>query len=260
MESSVPNPTDDEIERLRRALDRETQRRVHAEKQWERANADFEDFISIASHDLRESLRVVGSYAQLLNETYANRLDPDAHKFLGTMQDGVARMQSLLTDIVEYWATDPAGRQPRGMDMESALSQALLFTDEWLKAAGAAVTHDPLPAVMGDFETVTKVLRHLIGNAVKFCGKPQPRIHISYRREDRECVFSVQDNGPGIDPAFHDRIFGVFKRLHGKQYPGSGLGLAFCKKAIERQGGRIWLESKPGEGSTFYFTLPEFTK
>src|SRR5437588_3342186 len=125
MESSVPNPTGDEIERLRRALEAETQRRLRAEKQLERANADFEDFISIASHDLRESLRVVGSYTQLLNETYADRLDPDAHKFLGNMQDGVARMQSLLTDIVEYWAMDPAGGQPRSMDMEGALSQAL---------------------------------------------------------------------------------------------------------------------------------------
>lgn len=257
MESSVPHATEDDFERLRRALAAEKQRRLQAEKQLEGANANFEDFISIASHDLRESLRVVGSYTQLLNETYADRLDPDAHKWLGSMQDGVTRMQSLLTDIVAYWATDPTGREPRRVEMEGALSQALLFTDESLTRAGAAVTHDPLPVVMGDFETATKVLQHLIGNAIKFCGKPHPRIHISYRREDRECVFSVRDNGPGIDSAFHDRIFGVFKRLHGKQFPGSGLGLAFCKKAIERQGGRIWVESTPGEGSTFFFTLPE---
>lgn len=165
-------------------------------------------------------------------------------------------MQSLLTDIVEYWATDPTGGQTRRMDMEGAFTQALLFADERLKGSGGMVTHDPFPAVVGDFEIASKVLQHLIGNAIKFCGKPRPRIHISSRRGDREHVLSVRDDGPGIDPAFQERIFGVFKRLHGRQYPGTGLGLAFCKKAIERQGGRIWVESRPGEGSTFYFTVP----
>jgi len=256
MESSGPPPAEGEIDRLRRALDAETQRRLEAEKQLERASAGFEEFISIASHDLRESLRVVGAYTQLLAETYADRLDPDGHLFLVNMRDGVARMQSLLTDIVEYWSTDPVGREPRSTDMEGALSQALLLADEQLKTAGAIVTHDPLPAVTGDFETLTKVLQHLIGNAVKFRGAARPRIHIASRSEERERIFSVRDNGPGIDPEFSDRIFGVFKRLHGKEYPGHGLGLAFCKQAVERHGGRIWVESRPGEGATFYFTLP----
>jgi light-regulated signal transduction histidine kinase (bacteriophytochrome) len=245
-----------EIQPLRRALDTETQRRLEVQKQLERARVDFEEFISIASHDLRESLRVVGSYSQLMAETYSGRLDSDADLFLSSIQDGVARMQSLLTDIVEYWAINPASRQPSRTDMEATLRQTLLITDEALRAAGATVTHDPLPAVMGDFEILTRVLQHLIGNAIKFRGTPQPRVHISSKREDVECVFSVQDNGPGIDSAFRDRIFGAFKRLHGKEYPGSGLGLAFCKKAIERHGGRIWVESRPGAGSTFYFTLP----
>ena len=165
-------------------------------------------------------------------------------------------MQSLLTDMVEYWATDPAGSQMCRTDMEAALRQALLVTDKQLKEAGATVTHDPLPAVSGQFEILTKVLRHLIENAIKFRGAPPPRIHVSSRREDLEHVFSVEDNGPGIDPAFRERIFGAFKRLHGKEYPGTGLGLAFCRKAIERQGGRMWVESKIGAGATFYFTLP----
>jgi two-component system, chemotaxis family, sensor kinase Cph1 len=255
MESSGPHPAAGEIDRLRSALEAETQLRLEAQKQLERASADFEEFISIASHDLRESLRVVGSYAQLLAETYKDRLDPDGQLFLANMQDGVVRMQSLLTDIVAYWSADPVGRQPRRADMEGALSQALLFADEQLKANGVIVTHDPLPAVTGDFDTLTKVLQHLIGNAIKF-GTSHPRIHISSKSGDRERIFSVRDNGPGIDPEFSDRIFGVFKRLHGKEYPGNGLGLAFCKKAIERHGGRIWVESRPGEGATFYFTLP----
>jgi chemotaxis family two-component system sensor kinase Cph1 len=140
--------------------------------------------------------------------------------------------------------------------MEAALCQTLLSADKQIKDRSAIVTSDPLPAVMGDFETLTKVLHHLIRNAIEYCGAPSPRVHISARRDDLEWVFSVQDNGPGIDSAFQGRIFGVFKRLHGKEHPGNGLGLAFCKKAIEWQGGRMWMESAPGAGSTFYFTLP----
>jgi signal transduction histidine kinase len=112
-----------------------------------------------------------------------------------------------------------------------------------------------LPAVTGDFEILTKVLRHLIGNAIAFCGAASPRVHISSRRVDRDWVFSVADNGPGVEPAFQGRIFEAFRRLHGKDYPGNGLGLAFCKKAIEGHGGRMWVESTPGAGSTFYFTM-----
>ena len=256
MDSTDRNPSESEIERLRRALDAETERRLHVEKQLEQAGVDFEEFISMAAHNLREPLRVVASYAQLMAETYSGRLDSDADSHLSTMQDGVRSMQSLLTDMVEYWATDPADSQPSPTDMEAALRQALLVTDKQLTEAGATVTHDPLPAVTGQFEILTKVLRHLIGNAVKFRGATPPRIHVSSRREDLEYVFSVEDNGPGIDPAFRERIFDVFKRLHGKEFPGTGLGLAFCRKAIERQGGRMWVESKIGAGATFYFTLP----
>ena len=245
-----------EVDRLRKALDKETELRLELQKKLDRANVVFEEFISIAAHNLRESLRTVNSYSQLLAETYSSRLDPDAGVFLGNIQDGVRRMQSLLTDIVEYWEANPVDGQRRRTDMEAVLHRALLLTDAQLKEAGATVTHDPLPAVMGDVETITRVLEHLIENAIKFRGTPPPRIHVSSRREDMESVFSVQDNGPGVDPAFRGRIFRTFKRLHGKEYPGTGLGLAFCKKAIERHGGRIWVESAPGTGATFYFTLP----
>ena len=256
MDDSGRNRTEGETERLRDALDAETRRRIELQKRLERSSADFEEFVSLASHNLRESLRDVASFSQLMAETYAGRLDSDADLFLSRIQDGIARMQSLLTGVVDYWATDSGGRQPSRTDMEAVLRQALLCTDKQMKEMSAIITHDPLPAVMGDFEILTKVLQHLIGNAVKFRGTPPPRVHVACKREDREWVFSVEDNGPGIDPAFRDRIFGVFKRLHGKEYPGSGLGLAFCKQAIEWHGGRIWMESTPGEGSTFYFTLP----
>ena len=231
--------TEFEIERMRRALD-----------------AEFEEFVSMAAHNLRESLRDVASFSQLMAETYAGRLDSDAGVFLERIQEGAARMQSLLADMVDYWATGTQDRQASRTDMEAVLSQALLSTDKQMTEQSAMVTHDPLPAVTGDFETLTKVLHHLIGNAIEYCGTPSPRVHISSGRVDSDWVFSVADNGPGIEPAFQGRVFGVFKRLHGKEHPGNGLGLAFCQKAIQWHGGRMWLESTPGAGSTFYFSLP----
>jgi chemotaxis family two-component system sensor kinase Cph1 len=140
--------------------------------------------------------------------------------------------------------------------MEAALCGALLCADRQVIERSAVVTHDPLPVVTGDFEILTKVLHHLVRNAIEYCVAPSPHVHISSRRVDLNWVLSVKDNGPGIDPEFQSRIFEVFKRLHGKEYPGNGLGLAFCKKAIEWHGGRMWIESTPGAGSTFYFTLP----
>jgi len=256
MGTSDQNRTEDEVERLRQALDAETLRCLGVQRQLDRANAEFEEFVSMAAHNLRESLRDVAAFSQLLAETHAGRLDSESGVFLERIQGGAARMQSLLADVVDYWATGARDRQSSRTGMEAVLHQALLATDKQIKERRAIVTHDPLPPVRGEFEILTKVLHHLIRNAIEYCGTPSPRVHISARREDLEWVFSVQDNGPGIDPAFQGRIFGVFKRLHGKEHPGNGLGLAFCRKAIEWQGGRMSLESTPGAGSTFYFTLP----
>ena len=239
MGDSDHNRAEDEIERTRTALE-----------------AEFEEFVSLAAHNLRESLRDVASFSQLMAETYAGRLDSEADVFLERIREGAAKMQSLLADVVDYWATGTDDRQLSPTDMEAVLRQALLSTDQQITERSAILTHDPLPAVTGDFEILTKVLRHLIRNAVEYCGAPIPRVHISSRRVDSDWVFSVADNGPGIDSAFQGRVFEVFKRLHGKDHPGNGLGLAFCKKAIEWHGGRMWLESTPGAGSTFYFTLP----
>jgi light-regulated signal transduction histidine kinase (bacteriophytochrome) len=233
---------EDEVERLR--------------KQLERVNADFEEFVSMAAHNLRQPLRDVASFSELMAETYAGRLDSDAGVFLARIQEGAASMQSLLADVVDYWATGAGGRQSSQADMEAAFCQALLCADKQVNERSAVVTHDPLPQVCGDFEILTKVLHHLIRNAIEYCDTPSPRVHVSSRREAREWVLSVQDFGPGIDPAFQGRIFVAFKRLHGKEHPGNGLGLAYCKKAIEWQGGRIWVESALGAGSTFFFTLP----
>jgi light-regulated signal transduction histidine kinase (bacteriophytochrome) len=250
------NRKDDEIGRMRKALDEETRHCLDARKQLTQANVEFEEFVSMAAHNLRESLRDVTSYSQLMAETYAGRLDSDAGVFLQRIQEGAARMQSLLTDMVDYWATGTGDPQPSGTDMEAVLNHALLSTDKQITDRGAIVTHDPLPRVFGDFETLSRVMFHLIRNAIEYSGAPSPRVHISSRREDLLWVFSVKDNGPGIDPPLQGRIFRVFRRLHGKEHPGNGLGLAFCKKAVESYGGRIWMQSKPGGGSIFYFTLP----
>ncbi len=255
MGDSEPNRTADEIERLRKALEAETRTCMEVQRNLDRANAEFEEFVSMAAHNLRESLRDVTSFSQLMAETYTGRLDSDAGVFLERIQAGAARMQSLLTDMVDYWATGTGDREASRTDMEAVFHQALLSADQQITERSAIVTHDPLPLVFGDFEILTKVVHHLIRNAIEYGGTPSPRVHISSRREGLEWVFSVQDSGPGIDSAFQERIFGMFKRLHGTEHPGNGLGLAFCKKAIEGYGGRMWMESTPGAGSTFYFTL-----
>jgi light-regulated signal transduction histidine kinase (bacteriophytochrome) len=224
--------------------------------QLDRANANFEKFVSLASHDLRESLRDIASHSELMSEKYGGRLDSDADGYLARIRASAARAQSLLSDVVEYWATGGEDQQSSPTDMEAALVQALLCADGQIAARSAVVTHDPLPRVSGDFESLTKVLHHLIENAIEYCTAPFPVVHISSRRVDLDCVFSVADNGPGIEPVFQGRVFEPFKRLHGREYPGNGLGLAFCKKTVEWHGGRMWVESAPGLGSTFYFTLP----
>ena len=249
MSSPSQSAPEDEIEFLRKALDAEGRRCAELQGQLDRSNAEFEEFVSLAAHNLRESLREVASYSQLLAETGAS-------PYLERIQEGAARAQSLLGDIVEYWATGAGERQASRTDMEAVLGQVLLSTDKLITGRNAVVSHDPLPEVIGDFETLAKVLRHLIGNAIEYCEAASPRVHVSAIRADREWVFSVEDNGPGVEAAFQGRLFSVFKRQHGKEHPGNGLGLAFCKKAVAWHGGRIWMKSAPGAGSTFYFSLP----
>jgi light-regulated signal transduction histidine kinase (bacteriophytochrome) len=222
----------------------------------EQDREEFEEFISMVAHNLREPLRDVASFSQLLAETYAGRLDPEAGEFLERIREGAARMQSLLADVVDYWATGAGEPRFSRTNMEAVLCQALLSADKQIVERSATVTHGPLPSVMGDFEILTKVLRHLIRNAIEYCDAPSPHVDVSCRQVESDWVFSVQDNGPGIDPAFQERVFGPFKRLHGREHPGNGLGLAFCERAIEWHGGRMSLESAPGAGSTFYFSLP----
>jgi light-regulated signal transduction histidine kinase (bacteriophytochrome) len=256
MDNFVENLVGEETERLRVALEAETQMRLEVQGQLDRANAEFEEFVSMAAHNLREPLRDVASFSQLLAETCDGRLDSETGVFLDRIRQGAASIQSVLAGVVDYWAAGSGGRQPSRTDMEAVLCQALLRADKQVTERGAIVTHDPMPAVMGDFEILTKVLHHLIQNAIAYGGANSPRVHISCRRVDLGWEFRVRDNGLGIAPAFQGRIFCVFKRLHGREYPGNGLGLPFCKKAIAGLGGRMSMESTLGVGSIFCFALP----
>ena len=245
MTNADPSP-EVEIERLRQEVRRQS----------EQANAEFEEFISMTAHDLREPLRDVAANSQLLAETCAARLDADAVVFLDRIQQAAVSAQTILAAVVDYWDNGNGGRQPSPTDMETVLCQALLRAGKQIDARHAIVTHDPMPRVCGDLELLTKVLHHLIRNAIEYGSATSPQVHVSSRRVDSGMEISVSDNGPGIEPALQGRVFGPFKRLHGREYPGNGLGLAFCKKAIEGLGGRLWVESVPGSGATFSFTLP----
>lgn len=200
---------------------------------------------------------MVASYAQLLGTRYQGKLDKDADEFIGFAVDGVSRMQRLIKDLLAYSRVGSKGKLFEATDGEDALSQALDNLQVAVKEAKAEVTHDPLPTVSADVGQLVQLFQNLIGNAIKFCGASRPRVHVSAAKERAGWVFSVRDNGIGIDPQFADRIFVIFQRLHhDTKIPGTGIGLAVCKKIVERHGGRIWVESEAGKGACFYFTIP----
>ena len=221
-----------------------------------RSNADLQQFAYVASHDLQEPLRMVSSYTQLIARRYKGKLDADADEFIAFAVDGANRMQRLILDLLAYSRVNTAGRQFEPTAMETVLKAALNNLTDAVKESQAIITHDPLPAVMGDDKQLAQLFQNLLSNAVKFGGAQPPRIHISAKQTDGEWLFSVRDHGIGLDPQYADRIFVIFQRLHTRaEYPGTGIGLAICKKIVERHGGRIWVESELGKGATFYFTL-----
>ncbi len=231
---------------------------AHALADVQRSNQELEQFAYVASHDLQEPLRMVSSYTQLLAQRYAGQLDEKAHKYIDYAVDGAVRMQGLINDLLTYSRVNKRGQSLELVDTHAILGEAIrnLFTA--IEENRAVITNDDLPTLRADPTQLLQVFQNLVGNAIKFHSKNPPRVHVSAKEIGNEWRFSVKDNGFGIDKKYADKLFVIFSRLHTREeYPGTGIGLAVCKRIIERHGGRIWFESKPGKGSIFYFSLPK---
>jgi len=222
-----------------------------------RSNGELGQFAYVVSHDLQEPLRMVASYTQLLAKRYKGKLDSDADEFISFAVDGASRMQRLIQDLLVYSRVGTKTQEVLDTSSEDALQQALINLRGAIEESGALVTHDPLPTVPADEVQLIQLFQNLVGNAIKYQGPGVPLVHISATRNiNKEWTFSVQDNGLGIDPQYFEKIFGLFQRLHKREeFAGTGIGLAICKKIVERHGGGISVESQPGHGSTFRFAL-----
>ncbi len=231
--------------------------RTQAEK-LARSNAELQQFAYVASHDLQEPLRMVTAYLSLLEKHYRDRLDDRALAYLDFAVDGGLRARELIRDLLDFSRIDSQAKPMRSMCMEEVITIVINHLSLQAREERAIITHDPLPCIMADDAQMTNLLQNLISNAIKFHGEAAPRVHISSEDKGAEWQFSVRDNGIGIDPVYQEKIFVIFQRLHtAADYPGTGIGLAIAKKIVERHGGRIWVESEPGKGSTFHFTIPK---
>lgn len=240
---------------LKRSDAEEQLRRASADLQ--RSNTDLQQFAYVASHDLSEPLRMVTSYLQLLEQRCGKNLEAQAREFLNFALDGAQRMDALIQDLLAYARLGLRSRPLEPTDLERVFTESVRNLKVAIEESGATVIHEPLPTVRGDAVQLAQVFQNLVGNAIKFRSTRPPRVEARAERRDGDWLFVVRDNGIGIDPKFFDRIFVVFQRLHTRrEYPGTGMGLAICKKIIERHGGRIWVESVAGQGSSFFFTLP----
>jgi len=242
--------------RLRRQAEEDLARKAD---ELARSNADLEQFAYVASHDLQEPLRMVAAYTQLLAERYRGKLDENADKFIGYASEGALRMQSLIQDLLAF---SRVGRNGSGrVDCNAVIEEVLMTLGPAIQESGAVVTHAALPEVWADRSQMTQVFQNLVGNAIKFRGKEAPAISVQAEKAGQQWLFSVSDNGIGIAPQYAENIFVVFQRLHARtEYPGNGIGLAICKKIVERNGGKIWVEAQAGHGSdhgsVFKFTMP----
>jgi light-regulated signal transduction histidine kinase (bacteriophytochrome) len=229
-----------------------------ADDQLLRTNAELKHFAYAASHDLQEPLRMVTSFVQLLAREYKGKLDAKADQFIAYAVEGAQRMESLLKGMSEYWQSSERGEtHPVFIDSNQILERALLNLRASVTSSGAIITHDSLPTVWAEEVGLLQVFQNLVANAIKYRTKKAPRIHIAAAKNDKEeWVFSVKDNGIGIDPQYAEKIFGIFNRLNGHELSGNGIGLAICRKVVERLGGSVWVESAPGRGAEFKVAIP----
>lgn len=238
----------------RRQTEQELARKV---EELARSNRDLEQFAYVASHDLQEPLRMVAAYTQLLAERYRGKLDADADKFIGYAVEGAIRMQTLVLDLLAFSRVGHNPSNGKTSDCNHVVAEALLNLKAAIEESGAVVTYGDLPPVVAEHTQLLQVFQNLIGNAIKFRGKEELTIRVSAERQDSQWRFDIVDNGIGIAPEYHEVIFAIFQRLHARgEFTGNGVGLAICKKIVEQYGGRIWVESAPGQGCTFHFTMP----
>jgi len=223
-----------------------------------RSNAELEQFAYAASHDLQEPLRMVASYVGLLGKRYRGRLDQDADDFIEFAVDGAKRMQELIEDLLAYSRVGTRAKAFKPTDCNRVVDEVIQNLRVLITEQAALVTRDELPRVNADHTQLVQLMQNLVGNAIKFRREEPPCVHVTAEKQGPQWLFSVEDNGIGIDPKYNDRVFAIFQRLHTrKEYPGTGIGLAICRRIVERHGGRIWFESKPGNGTIFRFTLSE---
>jgi light-regulated signal transduction histidine kinase (bacteriophytochrome) len=221
-----------------------------------RSNSELQQFAYVASHDLQEPLRMVASFTQLLAKRYSEKLDDDARDFINYAVDGATRMQTLISDLLNYSRVGTQGKPLVPTDCEAQFKRVLETLQLHIEESGAVIESDTLPMVMADPQQLGQLFQNLLTNAIKFHGEKPPHVRISTERNGNDWKISVRDNGIGISAEHADRIFIIFQRLHTKtEYPGTGIGLAICKKIVERHGGRIWIEPSPGGGTTFCFTI-----
>jgi light-regulated signal transduction histidine kinase (bacteriophytochrome) len=244
--------------RLFATAEQERKRLESVRQALQRSNDELRQFAYVASHDLQEPLRTVAGFTELLVERFRAQAGAEAEEFVGYVVEGVQRMSSLIRDLLEYSHTGVSNGLPsQPNSAEAALDEVLFVLSASIQESGATITHDPLPEVWLESRSLVQLLQNLIGNAIKYRSERPLQIHVSAEAPGEDWVFSVRDNGIGIATEYKDRVFGIFKRLHGREIPGTGIGLAICQRIVEWHGGRIWLESELGSGSAFFFTVPK---
>lgn len=223
-----------------------------------RSNKDFEQFAHIVSHDLRAPLVGINNYAQLLARRYKEKLDPDAKNFIDCITGGVTRMSRLIEDLALYSKLSAKTRPLKKVDCAGIIKEVLETLSPAVKKSNAVITYENMPKIRADAAQINRLFQNLLDNAVKFCADTAPRVYVSARKQKNKWLFSIKDNGVGIDPKYKDYVFKMFTRIKEDDFQneGTGAGLAICKKIVERHNGKIWVKSKQGKGSAFYFTIP----